>query len=81
MEWLDRFRRWVWRVEESSNELEYAALDEVHKVEDRLDEATHGRFYDTVEEAGERSSELLQDLHLDDEPGVPGTDEERPSSL
>jgi hypothetical protein len=80
MGWLDRFRRWVWRVEEKSNELEYSALDEVHKAEDRLDEATHGRFYDTVEEADERSSELLHDLHLDHEPGLPEADEEKRSS-
>ena len=46
---LDRFRRWVWRVEERSNELEYKALDAVHDVEDELDEHTHGRFYDTLE--------------------------------
>jgi hypothetical protein len=46
---LDRFRRWIWRVEESSNELEYRALDAVHDVEDELDERTHGRLYDTLE--------------------------------
>lgn len=46
---LDRFRRWIWRAEEASNELEYTALDAVHEVEDELDERTHGRFYDTLE--------------------------------
>jgi hypothetical protein len=64
---LDRFRRWVWRVEERSNELEYRALDTVHDVEDELDERTHGRFYDTVEKVDEGSEELLERLHLDDE--------------
>ena len=75
MSWLDRFRRWIWRVEESSSELEYAALDEVHKVEDKLDEATHGRFYDAVEDIDERSQEVLHDLHLDTDPDAP---EEKP---
>ena len=64
---LDKFRRWVWRVEERSNELEYRALDTVHDVEDELDERTHGRFYDTVEKVDEESEELLERLHLDDE--------------
>jgi hypothetical protein len=64
---LDRFRRWIWRVEEASNELEYRALDTVHDVEDELDERTHGRFYDAVEKADEESEELLERLHLDDE--------------
>jgi hypothetical protein len=67
---LDRFRRWIWRVEERSNELEYSALDEVHKAEDKLDEATHGRFYDAVEDLDERSGEVLHDLHLDGDPGA-----------
>jgi hypothetical protein len=49
MELLDRFRRWIWRTEEASNELEYRALDAVHEAEDELDERTHGRFYDTLE--------------------------------
>ena len=71
--WLDRFRRWVWRVEESTNELEYGMLDEVHRAEDALDTATHGRFYDAVEEADERAGQLLEDLHLDSEPGAPDT--------
>jgi hypothetical protein len=66
---LDRFRRWVWRVEESSNELEYRALDAVHDVEDELDERTHGRFYDTLEKADEESEELLERLRLDDDAG------------
>jgi hypothetical protein len=73
MSWLDRVRRWIWRVEESSNELEYSVLDEVHRAENALDSATHGRFYDAVEEVDEQSGRLLEDLHLDHEPGSPGT--------
>jgi hypothetical protein len=68
---LDRFRRWIWRVEESSNELEYRALDAVHDAEDELDERTHGKFYDTLEKADEESEELLERLHLDDEDEKP----------
>lgn len=68
MGWLDRVRRWIWRVEEGSNELEYTVLEEVHRAEDALDEATGGRFYDAVEEADERAGRLLEELHLDGEP-------------
>ena len=50
-------------------EADYAALDAVHHVEDRLDDATGGRFYDTVEKADEEAEELLDKLHLDLEPG------------
>ena len=53
------------RAEEASNELEYAALDAVHGVEDELDERTRGRFYDTVEKVDEESGELLERLHID----------------
>ena len=67
MNWLDRFRAWIWRTEKASNELEYGALDAVHRAEDRVDEATHGRFYDAVEKADEEAEELLERLHLDDE--------------
>jgi hypothetical protein len=80
MSWLDRFRAWIWRVEERSNELEYAALDEVHKVEDRVDEATHGRFYDSVEQADERAEDLLHDLHLDHDPDLPEQEGDAPRS-
>jgi hypothetical protein len=72
MSWLDRFRRWIWRVEEGSNELEYGVLDEMHRAEDRLDSATGGRFYDAVEEADEKAGRLLEELHLDDEPATNG---------
>lgn len=71
MSLLDRFRRWIWRAEEASNELEYRALDAVHGVEDELDERTHGRFYDTVEKVDEESGELLERLHLDGDSDEP----------
>jgi hypothetical protein len=71
---LDRFRRWIWRIEESSNELEYTVLDQVHRAEDRLDSATGGRFYDAVEETDERAEHLLEQLHLDNEETAPDGD-------
>jgi hypothetical protein len=74
MSMLDRFRRWIWRVEERSNELEYSVIDEVHRAEDRLDSATGGRFYDAVEEADEKAEHLLEELHLDDEEMAPDGD-------
>jgi hypothetical protein len=64
---LDRFRAWIQRTETKSNELEYGALDRLHHAEDRLDEATHGRFYDTLEKADEEAGELLERVGLDDE--------------
>ena len=67
MGWLDRFRAWIWRTEKASNELEYGALDAVHHAEDRVDEATHGRFYDAVEKVDEEAGELLERLGLEDE--------------
>jgi hypothetical protein len=66
MSMLDRLRAWIWRVEEKSNELEYSVLDEVHRAEDALDDATGGRFYDAAEKVDEESSELLEKIHLDD---------------
>jgi len=41
----------------------------VHHAEDRVDEATGGRYYDTVEKADDEAGELLERLHLDEEPG------------
>jgi hypothetical protein len=64
---LDRFRRWIWRTEERSNKLEYAALDRLHHAEDAIDERTGGRFYDAVEELDESSERVLERLGLDDE--------------
>jgi hypothetical protein len=65
---LDSIRRLFGRADRAMTEADYAALDAVHDVEDRLDGATGGRFYDAVEKADEEAGELLDRLHLDDEP-------------
>jgi hypothetical protein len=64
---LDRIRRLFGRAGSAMTEADYAALDAVHHAEDRLDEATGGRFYDAVEKADEEAGELLDRLHLDEE--------------
>jgi len=64
---LNRLRRLIWRAEEASNRLEYAALDAVHHAEDAVDERTGGRLYDTLEKADEEAEELSAKLHLDDD--------------
>jgi hypothetical protein len=79
MGWLDRFRAWIWRAEEKSNQLEYGALDRLHHAEDRVDEATGGRFYDTLERADEEAEELWDRAGLDDEDEPPGDAPEQPS--
>jgi hypothetical protein len=66
---LDSIRRLLGRAENAMNEVDYAALDAVHQAEDRIDEATGGRFYDSVEKADDEAGELLERLHLDGEPG------------
>jgi hypothetical protein len=66
---LDSIRRLFGRAGTAMNEADYAAMDAVHRVEDRLDDATGGRYYDTVEKADEEAGELLERLHLDHEPG------------
>jgi hypothetical protein len=68
---LDPIRRLFGRAETALNEVDYAALDTVHHAEDRLDEATGGRFYDAMEKTEEESGELLERLHLDPEPEEP----------
>jgi hypothetical protein len=68
MSLLDSIRRLFGRAEDAMTEADYAALDAVHDVEDRLDHATGGRFYDAVEKADEEAGELLERLHLDGEP-------------
>jgi hypothetical protein len=71
---LDSIRRLFGRADDAMTEADYAALDAVHDVEDRLDHATGGRFYDAVEKADEEAGELLERLHLDGEPDdEPGT--------
>jgi hypothetical protein len=66
---LDAIRRFFGRAENAMDEVDYAALDAVHQVEDRVDDATGGRFYDSVEKADEEAGELLDRLHLDNELG------------
>jgi hypothetical protein len=63
---LSRLRGLIWRAEEASNELEYAALDAVHHAEDAVDERTGGRFYDALEKADEEAEEVLERLGLDE---------------
>ena len=65
---LDPIRRLFGKADKAMTEADYAALDAVHDVGDRLDHATHGRFYDAVEKADEEAGELLERLHLDGEP-------------
>ena len=62
---LNRFRRWIWKVEEASNELEYSAIEAIDKAEAVADEHTGGRVGRTLETAEEESRELLERLHLD----------------
>jgi len=66
---VDAIRRLFGRAEDALNDADYAALDAVHRAEDRVDEATGGRYYDTVEKADDEAGELLDRLHLDEEPG------------
>ena len=66
---LETIRRLLGRAEVTLTEAEYAALDVVHDAEDRVDEATGGRFYDAVERADEEAGEVLDRLHLDNELG------------
>jgi hypothetical protein len=65
---LDSVRRLFGRADRAMTQADYAAIDAVHDVEDRLDDATGGRFYDAVEKADEEAGELLERLHLDDDP-------------
>jgi hypothetical protein len=66
---LDAIRRLFGRAENAMSEADYAALETMHQVEARVDDATGGRFYDTVEKADEEAGELLDRLHLDNELG------------
>ncbi len=68
---LETIRRLLGRADETLTEAEYAALDVVHDAEDRVDDATGGRFYDAVERADEEAGEVLDRLHLDNELGEP----------
>ena len=64
---LDPIRRLFGRADRAMTDADYAALDAVHDVEDRLDHVTGGRFYDAVEKADEEAGDLLERLHLDRE--------------
>jgi hypothetical protein len=66
---LESIRRLFGKAEDAMNHADYAALDAVHHAEDRLDDATGGKFYDAVEKADEEAGELLERLGLDEEPG------------
>jgi hypothetical protein len=68
---LDAIRRLLGRAEDVSNRIDLAVLDAVHKAEDAVDEATGGRFYDTIEEVDERADDVGEHLHLEDHRGEP----------
>jgi hypothetical protein len=74
MAFLDSIRRLFGRADRAMTDADYAAIGAVHHVEDRLDDATGGRFYDAVEKADDEAGELLERLHLDPEP-EPAEDE------
>ena len=65
---LDSIRRLFGRADHAMTKADYAAIDAVHHAEDRVDEATGGRYYDAVEKADEEAGELLERLHLEGEP-------------
>ena len=77
MRWLERFRGWIWKVEEATNELEYSAIEAIDKVEVVADEHTGGRVGRTLEAVEEESRELAERIHLDgadvDRGGAPPT--------
>ena len=73
---LDSIRRLFGRADRVMTEADYAAMDAVHNVEARIDDATGGRFYDAVEKADEEAGELLERLHLDNDPGTGGPADE-----
>ena len=77
MAWLNRLRRWIWKIEEASNELEYSAIEAIDRAEAAADEHTGGRVGRALETAEEESRDLLERLHLDgpdeDEPGAGST--------
>jgi hypothetical protein len=67
---LDSIRRLFGHADRAMTKADYAAIDAVHHAEDRVDDATGGRFYDAVEKADEEAGELLERLHLDNEAGT-----------
>jgi hypothetical protein len=75
---LETIRRLFGRAETAMNDADYAALDAAHRVEDRIDDATGGRFYDAVEKADEEAGELLERLHMDGSDDEADADEHKP---
>lgn len=69
MSWLESLRRWIWKTEERSNELEYSVLGAIDRAEATADEHTGGRVGHALETVEEESRELLERLHLDGGPG------------
>jgi hypothetical protein len=63
---LDALRRLLGRAGDVVDEVDYAVIDAVHHVEDAVDDATGGRFYDTVEKLDAEANEMGEKLHLDD---------------
>jgi hypothetical protein len=68
---IDRLRSWLGRADRAVTEVELSAMDRMHRAEDAADDATGGRFYDTLERADEEAEELLERLHLDEEDDTP----------
>ena len=62
---LQRLRRWIWKVEEASNELEYSALEAIDRAEAVADAHTGGRVGRALETVEEESRDLLERLHVD----------------
>ena len=56
------------KAEPTVDKAQDAAGDAWDKASDVGDDATGGRFYDAVEKADEEAGELLERLHLEDEP-------------
>ena len=71
---LDGIKRLLGRADDVVTEAELGVIEAVHHVEDVVDDATGGRYYDAVERLDEEADELGERLHLDDprldEPGA-----------
>jgi hypothetical protein len=60
---IGRLRRWLGKVDEATAEVELAALEQVHRAEGAVDEATGGRLFDALEKADEEAEALHARLH------------------
>lgn len=74
---LDPIRRLFGRADRAMTQVDFAAMDAVHRAEDRIDEATGGRYYDAAERADEEAGELLERMHLDQDPDGSDDDTDR----